>query len=103
LLSICHVRGFRFAPFIRELKDKRLYTIPGMAVPSVLEPPVAGQVNLKSISNYREDILRLAASIKTGTVPASESLRKLASYSVQNGLALALREVDKPPAQSGLA
>ena len=40
-------------------------------------------------------ILRLAASIKTGAVTASLILKKLAAYSRQNGLALALRELGR--------
>ena len=41
------------------------------------------------------DILRLATSIKQGTVTASLMLRKLGSYPRQNGLALALRELGR--------
>jgi TnpA family transposase len=41
------------------------------------------------------ELLRLALSIKTGTVTASVILRKLAAYPRQNGLALALRELGK--------
>jgi TnpA family transposase len=95
IFAICHLLGFRFAPRIRDLKDKRLYTIPGMNIPSALEPLVAGQVNLKAIKYYWEEILRLATSIKMGTVTASVILRKLAAYPRQNGLALALRELGK--------
>ena len=39
--------------------------------------------------------MRLALSIKTGTVTASVILRKLAAFPRQNGLALALRELGK--------
>jgi TnpA family transposase len=95
IFGICHLLGFRFAPRIRDLKDKRLYTIIGMDIPAALEPLVAGNVNLKAIRDYWEDILRLAASIKMGTVTASVILRKLAAYPRQNGLALALRELGK--------
>lgn len=95
IFAICHVLGFRFAPRIRDLKDKRLYTIASMDIPLALAPLVAGQVNLKVISDYWEDILRLATSIKIGTVTASVILRKLASYPRQNRLALALRELGK--------
>ncbi len=41
------------------------------------------------------DILRLATSIKQGTVAASLMLRKLGSYPRRNGLALALRELGR--------
>ena len=47
------------------------------------------------ISDYWEEILRLATSIKMGSVTASVILRKLAAYPRQNGLAHALRELGK--------
>jgi TnpA family transposase len=40
-------------------------------------------------------VLRLATSIKQGTVTASLMLKKLASYPKQNGLAKALREISR--------
>ena len=39
--------------------------------------------------------MRLATSVRLGTVPASLMLRRLGSYPRQNGLALALREVGR--------
>jgi len=42
-----------------------------------------------------DDILRLASSIKQGTVTASLMLRKLGCYPRQNGLAVALRELGR--------
>ena len=47
------------------------------------------------VSDHWFELLRLALSIKTGTVTASVILRKLAAYPRQNGLALALRELGK--------
>jgi TnpA family transposase len=41
------------------------------------------------------EALRLAASIKHGSVTASLILRKLSAYPRQNGLALALRELGR--------
>jgi TnpA family transposase len=66
-----------------------------MTVPSELAPLVAGAINLRVISEHWFELLRLALSIKTGTVTASVILRKLAAYPRQNGLALALRELGK--------
>ncbi len=40
-------------------------------------------------------MLRLAASVRTGTVSASLLLRRLGAYPRQNGLALALREIGR--------
>jgi TnpA family transposase len=45
--------------------------------------------------HHRVDWLSLATSVRTGTVPASTILRKLAAYPRQNGLALALRELGR--------
>ncbi len=95
LFAICRPFGFRYAPRVRNLKEKRLYSIPGVAVPSELAPLVAGSINMKVIEDQWEEILRLLVSIKLGTVTASVILRKLAAYPRQNALAHALRELGK--------
>ena len=92
---MCRLLGFRFAPRIRDLKEKRLYVLPGMTVPPELAWLAAGAINLRVMSDHWFELLRLALSIKTGTVTASVILRKLAAYPRQNGLALALRELGK--------
>jgi TnpA family transposase len=66
-----------------------------MIAPPELASLVAGAVNLRVISDHWFELLRLALSIKTGTVTASVILRKLAAYPRQNGLALALRKLGK--------
>ena len=91
----CRLLGFRFAPRIRALKEKRLYLLPGMTVPPEFASLVAGAINVRAISDQWFELLRLALSIKTGTVTASVILRKLAAYPRQNSLALALRELGK--------
>ena len=95
VFAMCRLLGFRFAPRIRDLKEKRLYVLPGMTVPPELASLAAGAINLRVISDHWFELLRLALSIKTGTVTASVILRKLAAYPRQNGLALALRELGK--------
>jgi TnpA family transposase len=52
-------------------------------------------VNVKQITEHWDELLRLTASLRLGTVTASLMLRKLASYPRQNGLAWALREVGR--------
>src|SRR5260370_19849598 len=56
---------------------------------------MGGNINVKQIRAHWDEILRLAASIKQGTVTASLMLRKLGSYPRQNGLAVALRELGR--------
>ncbi|MBN4181035.1 Tn3 family transposase ISPa40 [Pseudomonas savastanoi pv. phaseolicola] len=56
---------------------------------------IGGTLNIKHVRAHWDEILRLAASIKQGTITASLMLRKLGSYPRQNGLAVALRELGR--------
>jgi TnpA family transposase len=60
-----------------------------------LEAILRGQINTKVIKENYEDVLRLAHSISEGTVSASLIMGKLGSYSRQNSLATALREMGR--------
>jgi TnpA family transposase len=87
--------GFRFAPRIRDLNDTKLY-IPRDGVSyDTLKPMIGGTINDKHIRTHWDEILRMASSIKQGTVTASLMMRKLGSYPRQNGLAVALREIGR--------
>ena len=93
VFGLMHLLGFRFAPRIRDLGDTKLY-VPKetkTAYPA-LSPLIGGTLNIQRIRSHWDEILRLATSIKKGTVTASLMLRKLGSYPRQNGLAVALRE-----------
>jgi hypothetical protein len=68
--------GFRFAPRIRNLADTRLYSIEKPSSYATLAPLIGGAVNKKQITGHWDDILRLATSIKHGSVTASLMLRK---------------------------
>jgi TnpA family transposase len=95
VFGLMQLLGFRFAPRIRDLKDKKLYVNGDAKSYSTLASLIGGSINLKHIQKEWNEILRLAASIKQGTVTASLMLRKLGSYPRQNGLAVALRELGR--------
>jgi TnpA family transposase len=95
VFALCHLLGFRFAPRIPNLHDRRLYTFNPASQWPVLQPFIAGRIDEGLIHAHWEDGLRLATSVRTGTVPASLMLRRLGSYPRQNGLALALREIGR--------
>jgi TnpA family transposase len=95
VFAMCRLLGFRFAPRIRDLNEKRLYLLPGITVPPEFASLVTGAIDVRALSNNWVELLRLAMSIKTGTVTASVILRKLAAYPRQNALAVALRELGK--------
>jgi TnpA family transposase len=103
VFALMHLLGFRFAPRIRDLKDTKIY-IPKEGLLNrvlntgkyeALNSMIGGYLNIKSIHDHWDDILRLAESIKQGTVTASLMIRKLGSYPRQNGLAVALRELGR--------
>jgi TnpA family transposase len=95
VFALCHLLGFRFAPRIPNLQDRRLHTFGPASQWPVLEPFIAGRIDEGLIAAHWEDVLRLATSVRTGTVPASLMMRRLGSYPRQNGLALALREIGR--------
>ena len=95
VFALCHALGFRFAPRIRDLKDKNLYVPDNPKDYPALSNFLGEKINQKIILAQWSEWLRLATSIKQGTVTASLMLRKLASYPRQNGLALALREIGR--------
>ncbi len=95
VFAMTHLLGFRFAPRIRDLGDKRLYTIEKPTCYPELAPLIGGAIKIRQIASHWDDILRLASSIREGTVTASLILSKLASYPRQNGLAWALRELGR--------
>ncbi|CBJ90455.1 transposase (fragment) [Xenorhabdus nematophila ATCC 19061] len=96
VFALMHLLGFAFAPRIRDLHDKRLF-IQGKAdkYPALQSIISTIPLNIKEIETHWNEILRLATSIKQGTVIASLMLKKLASYPKQNGLAKALREIGR--------
>jgi TnpA family transposase len=95
LFGLCHLLGFRFAPRIRDLADKRLYPFEKPTAYPALLPLIGGRAQEAQIAAHWDGLLRLAASVRLGTVTASLLLRKLAAYPRQNGLAWALREVGR--------
>ena len=90
-----HVAGFQFAPRIPDLKHRRLYSFAKPATYPALEPMIAGRINVALIRAHWSEILRIIASIRTGTVRASLIMRQLASHPRQNGVAAALRELGR--------
>ena len=95
VFALCALLGFQFAPRIPDLKHRRLYIFGKASDHPTLEPLIAGRINVDLIRAHWPDILRIAASIRTGTVTASLIMRQLASYPRQNGVAAALRELGR--------
>jgi len=95
VFGLCPFFPYKYSPRIRDLPDTRI-AIPGKASTyPTLEPMLGERLKKHLVEPYWDDLLRLATSIKLGTVTASLMVAKLASYPKQNGLALALRELGR--------
>ena len=95
VFALCTLLGFQFAPRIPNLKHRRLYCFEKPSDYPTLELLIAARINVELIRAHWPEILRIAASIRTGTVTASLIMRQLASYPRQNGVAAALRELGR--------
>ena len=63
-----HLLGFRFAPRIRDLKDTKLYVGRDAATYPELSAMIGGSIQVDRIRDHWDEILRLATSIRTGSV-----------------------------------
>ena len=95
VFALCALLGFKFSPRIPDLKHRRLYSFEKPSTYPTLEPLIAGRIDIPLIRAHWADILRIAASIRGGTVTASLIMRQLASHPRQNGVAAALRELGR--------
>jgi TnpA family transposase len=95
VFALCALLGFQFAPRIPDLKHRRLYSFIKPSAYPTLEPMIAGRINVALIRAHWSELLRVVASIRTGTVTASLIMRQLAAYPRQNGVAAALRELGR--------
>ena len=93
--ALMHLLGYRFAPRIPNLSDRKLYAFGPASTWPTLAPFITGRPEEKLIAGYWDDVLRFTASVRTGVASASLMLRRLGAYPRQNGLALALREIGR--------
>ncbi len=95
VFALCHLLGYRFAPRMRDLQDRRLAIIGSAAGHKTLDPILGRPIRTDLIQENWDDIVRLAASIKAGAVAPSVMLKKLSAFKRQNRLDLALAEVGR--------
>ena len=89
--------GYRFAPRLRDLPDRKLHLPPGTSLDPLLAPLTDAKtpIDVPHVAVHWDELLRMATSIRSGTITASAMLRRLSAYPHQNGLAVALREVGR--------
>lgn len=95
VFALCHLLGFRFAPRLRDIGDRKLGSIAAPSTYKGIENLMGRTIKTAAIEADWDDIVRIVASIKDGTVAPSVILRKLAAYKRQNRLDFALAELGR--------
>lgn len=87
--------GRRFAPRLRNIKDRKFHTFEKADAYPTLVNHIGAPINTALIMEHWDELLRLAASITTRTVAPSAILKRLSASSKSSDLAKALRELGR--------
>lgn len=85
--------GYRFSPRLADIGSARFWRIDPQADYGVLNNFAKHRVNPGRIKRHWDDMLRVAGSLKLGTVNASELVRSLLKNDRPSGLAMALADL----------
>lgn len=79
----------------RDIKNQRLYKITGKGIKELDYPPLkfTGSINIDYLKKFADDMQRVAASLKMGTVTPSTLISKLQAYPKQDNLMLVIPHV----------
>lgn len=92
---LCSLLGFRFCPRLRDFPDRKLASIEPSGSYKALLPLLGRRIKVEVIREHWDEVVRLVASLKSGSVAPSTMLKKLAAYERQNQLDLALQELGR--------
>ena len=95
VFGMCHLLGYRFAPRIKDLKDRKLYAIEKPDTYLVLKPLIGDAVDTAALVRGWAELMRVRVSIEAGAVAPSTILRKLAAAGANNSLSRALRALGR--------
>ena len=89
--------GYQFSPRLADIGDARFWRIDPTANYGELNPIARHRINTHLIESNWDDMLRVAGSLKLGTIKASELLRSLLRSSKPAALARAIGELGRIP------
>ena len=76
-MAMAKLLGFDLCPRLRDLAERKLFLPRAMDAPEELDPVLMRDVSLKAIRSGWNELLRVAASIKSGRVSANVALQRL--------------------------
>jgi TnpA family transposase len=89
--------GYQFSPRLADIGESRFWRIDKEAYYGTLDGLARNRINIRIIERYWDDMLRVAGSLKSGTIRASELLRSLLKSKRPSTLARAIGELGKIP------
>ena len=95
MFGIFHLLGYQFSPRHADIGGSRFWRVDQEADYGALNALAAQRINTTLITEHWEDLLRLAGSLKFGTVQASGLIRTLQTKDRPTRLARALEEVGR--------
>jgi TnpA family transposase len=95
IFGIFHLLGYQFSPRLADIGGTRFWRVDGKADYGALDELAAQRINIALIIQHWEDLLRLAGSLKLGTVQAMGLIRTLQTKDRPIKLARALEELGR--------
>ena len=89
------VLGYQFSPRIADLGDTRFWRLDDTAIYGALDKLARNKINIDLIADNWDDILRVAGSLKLGTVSATELMRSLQRGNSTSTLSKAIAELGR--------
>src|SRR5579859_4906676 len=92
---LCAMLGIRFCPRLRDFPDRKLASIEAPTTYKFIQSLFGRRIRTEVIREHWDDVRRLVASLKAGTVLPSAMLKRLAAFQRQNQLDFALQELGR--------
>ena len=95
IFGIFHLLGYQFSPRLADIGGTRFWRVDGKADYGALDALASQRINVALVIQHWEDLLRLAGSLKLGTVQAAGLIRTLQTKDRPTKLARALEELGR--------
>jgi len=95
IFGLFDLLGLSFAPRIRNLTDQRFYQLDDLSATPAVASMARHSINTDLIDTHWDDMIRIAASLKTGDVTASLIVSRLQAGARRNQLTKAIQELGR--------
>lgn len=97
IFGLFFLLGYQFSPRLADIGSARFWRINPVADYGALNDLARQRINTDRIERHWDDMLRVAGSLKLGTINASELVRSLLKSDRPSGLTLAIADLGRIP------